>query len=110
MSTLSPADPTATDAGPPTSGPWWLQPVMLFDGERLRRGMALRIEAGRITAVRAAAESRVDAAPCWQSDCIACPEFVDCQVSGGGGRLFTNEPTPEALVAIAADHRKGGTG
>jgi|SRR6185437_14424430 len=110
MRTLSPADPTAADAGSPTSGPWWLQPVMLFDGERLRRGMALRIEAGRITAVRAADESRVDAAPCWQSDCIACPAFVDCQVNGGGGRLFNNEPTPEALIAIAAAHRKGGTG
>lgn len=110
MRTLSLPNPTAADAGPPASGPWWLQPAMLFDGERLCGGMALRIEAGRITAVRAADESRLDAAPCWQSDCIACPAFVDCQVNGGGGRLFNSEPTPEALIAIAAAHRKGGTG
>jgi len=83
---------------------------MLFDGERMRSGMALRIEAGRITALRPADEPRRDAAPCWQSDCIACPAFVDCQVNGGGGRLFNNEPTAEALIAIAAAHRQGGTG
>ena len=83
---------------------------MLFDGERMRGGMALQIEAGRITAVRAVDEARVDSAPHWQSDYIACPAFVDCQVNGGGGRLFSNEPTPEALTAIAAAHRQGGTG
>lgn len=110
MKTLSPLDPGAADAGPPTIGPWWLQPAMLFDGEQMRAGMALRIEGGRITAVRTATEPRVDAAPYWQSDCIACPAFVDLQVNGGGGRLFNNEPTPEALIAIAAAHRRGGTG
>lgn len=83
---------------------------MLFDGERMRSGTALRIEDGRITALANAAESLPDAAPCWQSDWVACPAFVDCQVNGGGGRLFTNEPTVEALIAIAAAHRRGGTG
>lgn len=76
----------------------------------MRRDVALRIENGRITAMLHATESAADAAPCWQSECIACPAFVDLQVNGGGGRLFTNEPTPEALVAIGAAHRRGGTG
>lgn len=110
MRILSPSDPAAADGDPRPTGPWWLQPAMLFDGERLLSGMALRIESGRITAVRSADESRGDTAPRWQSDCIACPAFVDCQVNGGGGRLFSNEPTPEALIAIAAAHRKGGMG
>lgn len=83
---------------------------MLFDGDRMRGDTALRIEDGRVTAVAHATESRVGDAPCWQSECIACPAFVDLQVNGGGGRLFTNEPTPEALAAIAAAHRRGGTG
>lgn len=110
MRTLAPLDPTAAEAEPPARGPWWLQPAMLFEGERLRSGMALRIEGGRITAIAPASESRAEPARCWQSDCIACPAFVDCQVNGGGGRLFNNEPTPEALIAIAAAHRRGGTG
>jgi N-acetylglucosamine-6-phosphate deacetylase len=107
---------------PPAAGPWWLRPAGLFDGMRLREGVALRIESGRITQVveplepsevpqpRQVLEPRGDAVPCWRSECIACPVFVDLQVNGGGGVLFNNEPTPEALIAIAAAHRKGGTG
>ena len=83
---------------------------MLFDGDRVRGGMALRIEGGRITAMAPATESRLHAEPRWQSDCMACPAFVDLQVNGGGGRLFNNAPTPEALMSIAAAHRRGGTG
>lgn len=94
----------------PESGPWWLRPAMTFDGERLRRRAALRIEDGRITSLADATESHAEAAPSWESECIACPAFVDLQVNGGGGVLFTNEPTPAALVAIAAAHRRGGTG
>ncbi|HEU5442503.1 MAG TPA: N-acetylglucosamine-6-phosphate deacetylase [Steroidobacteraceae bacterium] len=113
MRALHPRDPKAGSAGPPAGGPWWLLPAMLFDGERMRSGMALRIEHGRIMAVANVAnvaDTLAEAVPCWQSDYIACPAFVDCQVNGGGGRLFTNEPTAEALAAIAAAHRRGGTG
>lgn len=95
---------------PPAAGPWWLRPAKLYDGVRLRSGAALRIDAGRVTAV--VETSGRDAAPgdCWESGCIACPAFIDLQVNGGGGVLFNNDPTPEALIAIAAAHRRGGTG
>lgn len=76
----------------------------------MRRSAALRIVNGRIAAVADAAESSADGAPCWDSEYLACPAFVDLQVNGGGGVLFTNEPTPAALAAIAAAHRRGGTG
>lgn len=95
---------------PPASGCWWLLPAQLFDGKRMRAGAGLRIESGRVTAVAEAFEPRADGAPVWQSECVACPTFVDLQVNGGGGLLFNNAPTPEALAAIAAAHRKGGTG
>lgn len=94
----------------PPSGPWWLRPAMVFDGRRMRRGAALRIEAGRITTLTDATVPPVEAAPSWESECIACPAFVDLQVNGGGGVLFTNEPTEAALMEIAAAHRQGGTG
>lgn len=97
-------------AEPPSIGPWWLHPAQVFDGEHMRTDVALRIENGRVAAVAPVSESRADGTPCWQSDCIACPAFIDLQVNGGGGRLFNNEPTPEALIAIAAAHRRGGTG
>jgi N-acetylglucosamine-6-phosphate deacetylase len=37
------------------------------------------------------------------------PGFVDLQVNGGGDVLFNNEPTVEAILRIAAAHRKFGT-
>ncbi|MHB1871115.1 MAG: N-acetylglucosamine-6-phosphate deacetylase [Steroidobacteraceae bacterium] len=96
--------------GPPASGPWWLQPACLFDGERLREAVAVRIEQGRVSAVAPADEAGRDGAPCWRTEWLACPAFVDLQVNGGGGVLFTHEPTAEALATIAAAHRLGGTG
>lgn len=96
---------------PPSAvSPWWLRPALLFDGERLLRSMALRIEGARITAAVRTVEMPAGAAPCRETDCIACPAFVDLQVNGGGGVLFTNDPSPRAIAAIAAAHRLGGTG
>src|ERR1700726_3221808 len=37
------------------------------------------------------------------------PGFIDIQVNGGGDVLFNDEPTPRAIRAIAAAHRKSGT-
>lgn len=110
MTAPSVPHPAASGAAPSSAGAWWLRPAMLFDGERMRNAVALRIEHGRVAAVAHAAELPPDTVACWQSECIACPAFVDLQVNGGGGRLFTNEPTPAALAAIAAAHRRGGTG
>lgn len=103
-------DPLLPRSGPPVCGPWWLQPVRLFDGERLREAVALQIDQGRVSAVAPAEEAGRDGAPCWRTEWLACPAFVDLQVNGGGGVLFTQEPTAEALATIAAAHRLGGTG
>lgn len=107
---MSRVRPLSALGAPPETGPWWLQAEQLFDGERLIPGMALRIERGRVSAVAPAGESGRDGAPCWRSASLACPAFVDLQVNGGGGLLFTEEPTQAALIAIAAAHRLGGTG
>ena len=37
------------------------------------------------------------------------PGFIDVQVNGGGDVLFNDAPTPEAIAAIAAAHRRFGT-
>jgi N-acetylglucosamine-6-phosphate deacetylase len=37
------------------------------------------------------------------------PGFIDVQVNGGGDVLFNDAPTPEAIGAIAAAHRRFGT-
>src|SRR4030081_830235 len=37
------------------------------------------------------------------------PGFIDLQVNGGGGVLLNDEPTPDAMRAIAQAHRRYGT-
>lgn len=37
------------------------------------------------------------------------PGFIDVQVNGGGGVLFNNAPTPEAIATIGRAHRRFGT-
>lgn len=88
---------------------WWLSPERLFDGDTVRNGIALRIEAGRIAAVRPGSEAGVDGAPVWRTNCLAVPGFFDVQINGGGGVLFNTTPTVEGLERIGAAHRASGT-
>ena len=37
------------------------------------------------------------------------PGFIDCQVNGGGGVLFNDDPSPAAIRRIGAAHRTFGT-
>ena len=40
---------------------------------------------------------------------MVLPGFIDCQVNGGGGVLFNDQPTVEGIRAIGAAHRRFGT-
>src|SRR6266446_10080893 len=40
---------------------------------------------------------------------VLAPGFIDLQVNGGGGILLNDEPTPDAMRAIAQAHRRYGT-
>jgi len=82
----------------------------VFDGTRLRHDCAVVIDGPRIHAVL-----RPDAVPA----AIPCrhlprgawlaPGFIDIQVNGGGDVLFNDDPSPRAISAIAAAHRRFGT-
>lgn len=71
--------------------------------------LAVVVNAGRITAV-----VEQDALP---ADIVRqdlqggwlLPGFIDAQVNGGGGVLFNNTPTVDALGTIARAHRRFGT-
>jgi N-acetylglucosamine-6-phosphate deacetylase len=43
------------------------------------------------------------------ADGYLLPGFIDAQVNGGGGALFTDTPTVEAIATIGAAHRRFGT-
>ncbi len=40
---------------------------------------------------------------------LLAPGFIDCQVNGGGGELFNDDPSVSTIAAIARAHRTFGT-
>jgi N-acetylglucosamine-6-phosphate deacetylase len=80
-----------------------LAPTWLFDGYAIRTGAAVAIEGGRVAAV-------LESAPAGATrlEGLLAPGFIDIQVNGGGGVLFNDAPTVEALRTITTAHRKFG--
>jgi N-acetylglucosamine-6-phosphate deacetylase len=71
---------------------------------------AVLIEGGRIAAIVAAGDARVKSAARHDlDDALLLPGFVDAQVNGGGGVLFNDAPTIDAIRAIGRAHRRYGT-
>ena len=82
--------------------------VLTDDG--LRSGLAVMVEDAHVAAVVR------DDDPCLRDagthDLLGhtlLPGFIDAQVNGGGGVLFNNTPTVEAIRSIGAAHRRFGT-
>lgn len=83
-----------------------LRGAALFDGERLRRGAALRLSDGEITGIVPDTGAGTDL-----GGGILAPGLVDLQVNGGGGAMLGDDPTPEGIAAICATHAQlGATG
>lgn len=80
-----------------------LAATQLFDGERLVRGLTVMIEGERIVGVTAE-----DVEGAVRLEGILAPGMIDVQVNGGGGVLFNDAPTVEALRTMAAAHRAFG--
>jgi N-acetylglucosamine-6-phosphate deacetylase len=72
-------------------------------------GKALAIRDGRIEGVVASADIAADAPRHDLDGGLLVPGFIDTQVNGGGGVLFNDSPTVEAIAAIGAAHRPYGT-
>jgi N-acetylglucosamine-6-phosphate deacetylase len=80
----------------------------LFDGDRLRDGQAVLIEAGKIAGVMP--EGKLPRGVEKQSvSGLLAPGFIDVQVNGGGGVLFNETRTIAGIAAIGAAHRRYGT-
>lgn len=82
--------------------------VLLDDG--LLEGVAVLLDGGRIAAVVSDGDPRLrDADTRDLGGGTLLPGFIDAQVNGGGGMLFNNAPTADAIAAIARAHRRFGT-
>jgi len=69
----------------------------------------LLVRDGRIEAVVAAAEGTDTDRDIDLAGFLLAPGFIDAQVNGGGGVLFNDEPSVEAIADIARAHRDFGT-
>ncbi|MET3666790.1 N-acetylglucosamine-6-phosphate deacetylase [Caulobacter sp. 1776] len=72
-------------------------------------GRAVLVEDGVIAGIVDAREVPADAARRDLAGGLLVPGYIDTQVNGGGGVLFNDSPTVEAIAAIGAAHRPYGT-
>jgi N-acetylglucosamine-6-phosphate deacetylase len=72
-------------------------------------GKAVAIRDGRIDGVIDSADTPSGAARHDLDGGLLVPGFIDTQVNGGGGVLFNDQTTVEAIAAIGAAHRPYGT-
>ena len=82
----------------------------IFDGASLISDKAVLIEGGRIRELVDADQLPDAVVDIYDlQGGILTPGFIDLQVNGGGGVLFTATPTVECLRSMGAAHRATGT-
>ncbi|MFP4327263.1 MAG: N-acetylglucosamine-6-phosphate deacetylase [Paracoccaceae bacterium] len=80
----------------------------IFDGAGMRRGHALCVEAGQMTALLPET-ALPEGARCERlPGGVLAPGLVDLQVNGGGGVMLNDAPTIEGLRRIAEAHARLG--
>ena len=81
----------------------------LFDGDSFLDDSALVVENGEIAGITPHRERPRGGVEVDLGGGLLSPGFVDWQVNGGGGVLFNETPTSEAIDAIVRAHRAFGT-
>jgi N-acetylglucosamine-6-phosphate deacetylase len=83
----------------------------VFDGIVPHQDAAVLIDGDTIAAIvpRRQVPGTIPVRELQGSNAWLAPGFIDIQVNGGGDVLFNDAPTPDAIRAIAAAHRRFGT-
>src|SRR5258707_4037157 len=92
------------------TGPSAISADRIFDGQGWHDNALIVIDRGMVQRIaprdQSAGEWPIDVMP---PGTLLAPGFIDLQVNGGGGILLNDDPTPEAMRAIARAHRRYGT-
>jgi N-acetylglucosamine-6-phosphate deacetylase len=81
----------------------------IFDGYRWHNDALILIADGIVQSITPRDGSASWSAEVMPSGTILAPGFIDLQVNGGAGILLNDQPTPDAMRAIAQAHRRYGT-
>jgi len=81
----------------------------IFDSRDWHEEAALLIEFGHVAGIVPAADVPANAERVTLAGGAIVPGFVDLQVNGGGGVLFNNDTSLEAIRTICAAHAQFGT-
>lgn len=81
----------------------------IFDGEDWHEDAALLVEFGHVSGIVPTAEVPTGAERVVLGGGMLVPGFVDLQVNGGGGVLFNNDTSVDAIRTICAAHAPFGT-
>jgi len=81
----------------------------VFTGERMIDDGAVLIDGAEIEGVMARADVPLDVELIDRSDCLIAPGFIDMQVNGGGGILFNDDPSADAMRLVYDAQKPFGT-
>ena len=81
----------------------------IFDGHDWHDDAALLAEFGYVTGIVARRQIPANARQVILDGGMIVPGFIDLQVNGGGGVLFNNDPSVDAIRTICAAHARFGT-
>lgn len=83
--------------------------VRIFDSRDWHDDAALLIEFGYVAGIVHSRDIPANAQRVVLDGGMLVPGFIDLQVNGGGGVLFNNDPSPEAIQTICSAHAQFGT-
>ncbi|HEY6899320.1 MAG TPA: N-acetylglucosamine-6-phosphate deacetylase [Puia sp.] len=80
----------------------------IFTGQEIQTGSAVLVKEGKVKGIVAASEIPADYRQRDLSGYLLAPAFIDLQIYGGNGKLFSAELTTEALDAVYEYCLQGG--